>query len=156
MFYTNPSRKIIRHTNISREITMTYWLRSRIPSQAGNFIDTYLTLSHLSIFQQTTIEGFLRFLEITVHRLKRPVSARKSRVSIWIIFFLRFSFFRSDMKASGYQYLWCLNFFFFYLILKCFLTVSHVNFYILWMVLLYSDALDLIQIKEHTLFMKAI
>ncbi|KAK7069287.1 GATOR complex protein depdc5 [Halocaridina rubra] len=29
--------------------------------------------------QQTTIEGFLKFMEITVHRLKRPVSGRKSR-----------------------------------------------------------------------------
>ncbi|XP_063884355.1 GATOR complex protein Iml1-like isoform X3 [Scylla paramamosain] len=29
--------------------------------------------------QQETIEGFLRFLEITVHRLKKPVNARKSR-----------------------------------------------------------------------------
>ncbi|XP_068246692.1 GATOR complex protein Iml1 isoform X2 [Palaemon carinicauda] len=29
--------------------------------------------------QQTTIEGFLKFLEVTIHRLKRPVNARKSR-----------------------------------------------------------------------------
>ncbi|XP_027212029.2 GATOR complex protein Iml1 isoform X1 [Penaeus vannamei] len=46
-------------------------------SPTGTHSDIYsaLTLEE----QQTTIEGFLRFLEITVHRLKRPVSARKSR-----------------------------------------------------------------------------
>ncbi|XP_042884438.1 GATOR complex protein Iml1-like isoform X5 [Penaeus japonicus] len=46
-------------------------------SPTGTYSDIYnsLTLEE----QQTTIEGFLRFLEITVHRLKRPVSARKSR-----------------------------------------------------------------------------
>ncbi|KAK3862519.1 hypothetical protein Pcinc_031625, partial [Petrolisthes cinctipes] len=29
--------------------------------------------------QQTTIEGFLRFMEMTIHRLKRPANARKTR-----------------------------------------------------------------------------
>ncbi|ROT76803.1 putative DEP domain-containing protein 5 isoform X5 [Penaeus vannamei] len=49
-------------------------------SPTGTHSDIYsaLTLEE----QQTTIEGFLRFLEITVHRLKRPVSARKSRSAV--------------------------------------------------------------------------
>ena len=42
----------------------------------------YETLCTVFAFNfQETIEGFLRFIEITVHRLKKPVNARKSRVS---------------------------------------------------------------------------
>nr|XP_045624645.1 GATOR complex protein Iml1-like isoform X2 [Procambarus clarkii] len=51
--------------------------RTIMEAVAGTPCDIYdqLTLEE----QQTTTEGFLRFFEMTVHRLKRPVNARKSR-----------------------------------------------------------------------------
>ncbi|XP_071550419.1 GATOR complex protein Iml1 isoform X2 [Panulirus ornatus] len=51
--------------------------RTIIETGSGSPTDIYskLTIDE----QQSTIEGFLRFLEMTVHRLKRPVSVRKNR-----------------------------------------------------------------------------
>ncbi|XP_069956473.1 GATOR complex protein Iml1-like isoform X3 [Cherax quadricarinatus] len=51
--------------------------RTIMEASSGAPTDIYnqLTLEE----QETTIEGFLRFFEMTVHRLKRPANARKSR-----------------------------------------------------------------------------